>query len=359
MDHPEKALFEEVKGLKDQMEEVRNRIFKLEATYVDKVENTETREHKAEIINKKFSIYKENLSSMKLFQVDGLTIPLFKTTVTDTIYRSDYFIELFEDSGKEVIIDTDIVIFNAILDIIKKGHNFYCLDEEDKNEIVKKFNFSDKSISKNPSFNQILKKYFPDKETFSKLIVDFDLNYKSIPDDLSNIVQAITNTTNSSNMSHVINYLMKNDEESQLLFNKNNKKALFLDYTKEAIVELKEKIRIKTIGLKPFTDDNNAFSPTTGSYYASLYISEDGKDWDLIGVMPSTYGSPNDDYISKFTLSKYKTIKFFKFRDIVSLNLLRFLPKGLLYSLLLLNLIWWLKEYAINIIKSSGFLDLL
>lgn len=313
MDHPERALFEEVKGLKDQMEEVRNRIFKLEATYVDKVENTETREHKSEIINKKFATYKENLNSMKLIQVDGLSIPLFKSTLTDNIYTSEYFIKMFEEESREVIVDMDINFFNAILDIIKKGHNFYCLDEDDKNELSRKFNFSDKSLTKNPSFNKILRMFFPDNETFSKLIVDFDLNFKSIPDDLSNLVKTITNTTDYSNMSQVSAFAMTKDEEFQLIFNKNNKKALFLDYTKEAIIELKDKIRVKVIGLKPFTEDSNAFYPTTGSYYPSLFISEDGKDWDLVGVMPSTYGSPNDDYISKFNLSKFKTIKYFKF----------------------------------------------
>lgn len=309
MEHPEKALFEEVKGLKVQMEEVRNRIFKVEATYLDKVENVEKREFKIAQVNQKYDDYKSKLADKKLIYVDGKVIPLFKATVINNIYKSDKLTKLFEDANTEVVIDLDFVYFNGILDILRKGHNLFELDEEDKN-VNTKFSLISKNLEKDEVFINVIKAYFTEKVSFSRLIVDFNLNFKSVPEDLSNLIKNVSN--NTTEMMNVDKYKVKTPEDFKELTNYKNKKAIFMDYNREVIIEFSESVRIKEFGLKPFTEDNNLFYPTTGSYYPNIYISDNGIEWDSLGVMPSNYGSPNDDYITTFSLGKFKTVRFIK-----------------------------------------------
>ncbi len=89
MDHPEQALFDEVKGLRGQMEEVRDRIFKIENVYINKVENTERRDYVSKSIDNKLAAYKENLEFKKTIEVDNRYVPIFKDTVFQNIYKSN------------------------------------------------------------------------------------------------------------------------------------------------------------------------------------------------------------------------------------------------------------------------------
>ena len=97
------------------------------------------------------------------------------------------------------------------------------------------------------------------------------------------------------------------------LLDPKNKEALFFDYNKEVVIELSESIRTNKIGIRPFIEDSGLFGPTVGSYYPSLFFSNNGKNYTFVGKFPSTYGVGTDDYVTKFFLSGgYNSIKFIK-----------------------------------------------
>jgi len=288
---------------------VRNRIFKIEATYIEKVENTEKREYKTKVIDKKMCQYKENIKTRKLISVDNQTVPLFRGTVENNIYRSEKLLRLWDSPNTEVVIDIDGDYFSAILDIVRKGHNFFCLDEEDKSSVVRKFKLRNKNLEKDDIFNKLIREYFTDSEVFAQIVVDFTLNYSSVPKDLSDLVEDITY---DKNLSHLDKHMMKTKEEYVKMTDIKNDKGIFLDYNKEMLIKFKVPVRTRMIGLKPFTADQSAFAPTTGSYYPKLYVSYNGVDWDYIAQMPSNYGSANDDYVTLFNLGGYKSFKYIK-----------------------------------------------
>lgn len=312
MEHPEQALFDEVKGLRGQMEEVRDRIFKIENTYNNKVENIERREFIAKTVSNKLSTYKENLTTKKIIYVDNRAVPIFKSTVTQNIYKSCKLSAFWDSPKTEVILDLDYDYFMAILDIVKRGHNFEALDEEDKASIQRNFRLRSKDLEKDPVFNDLLKQFFPDPNVLSQIAVDYSLAFKSIPSKLDELVKDISYLEDNS-MSHCDKYNIVKEKAFSKITDPKNDFAIFLDYNKNAVVELSFPIRIRTIGLRPFIKDTGMFYPTTGSYYARFYLSNNGKDWDDIAVMPSDYGNANNDYISIFNLGKFKTIKFIKF----------------------------------------------
>lgn len=313
MEHPEQKLFDEVKGLKTELEEVRDRIFKIENTYIDKVENIEKREYTSLIVEEKLKIYKENLESRKIFILDNHRIPLFKSTVERNIYNSEKLLNYWNNTNTEIVLDYDYDYFMAILEIVKRGHNFECLDAEDKLTFKRNFKLRTRTLSKDSIFNLMIKEFFSDHESFSKIVIDYNLNYSSVPNDLSDLVVSVKVLEGSGSMTHLDkhNILSKQDKWKKLTDVKN-KLALFLDYNQNGVIELKTTVRINKIGLKPFTESSSEFSPTTGSYYPKLLVSNNEKHWDEIGVMPSDYGSFSNDYISSFNFGSYKSVKYIK-----------------------------------------------
>lgn len=311
MQHPEQALFDEVKGLKIQMDEVRDRIFKVENTYINKVENSEKRDHISKVVESKILSYKEALKSKKLILIDGKQVPLFKDTVFTNIYQSTKLKELWDSPKIEVILDLDYEYFNAILDIVKKGHNFEILNDEDKQAVVKNFKLKNDKLSKDRVFNKYLQMFFSDNESISKIAIDYNLDYACVPSDLSNMIKNIE--YNKEPLSTTEKYNLVAKKEFNSLTNPKNNLAIFMDYNSTCVIELNTSVRIKNIGLKPFTNDSNVFSPATGAYYPKLYHSNDNKDWKYVGVMPSTYGTEiTEDSCSTFNLGGFTSIKFIK-----------------------------------------------
>jgi hypothetical protein len=311
MDHPEQALFDEVKGLRSQMEEVRDRIFKIENVYINKVENTERREYTSKVIDNKLIAYKENLKTKKIVVVDNRYVPIFKDTVFTNVYKSPKLMSLWDSDKTEIIYDMDYDYFMAVMDIVRRGHNIEMLDKEDKNALQRNFKLRSKELDKDIVFAEILKTFFNDHESFSTLIIDYNLNFGSIPSDLSNIVESIKYLDGT--LTNLVAHDIGETKNFNEIFNVKNEKAIFLDYNKNAVVELTMTVRAKTIYLRPFTKDTGVFYPTTGASYARIYISNDYKEWDLIGTLPSDYGSASNDYICPMVLGKFKSFKYIKF----------------------------------------------
>lgn len=311
MDHPEQALFDEVKGLRSQMEEVRDRIFKIENVYNNKVENTERREYTSKVIDNKLNLYKENLKTKKIVIVDNRSVPIFKSTVFENIYKSPKLMSLWDSEKSEIVYDMDYDYFMAVMDIVRRGHNIEMLDQDDKNALQRNFKLRSKDLEKDQVFNDVLKCFFSEHDSFSSMIIDYNLNLGYVPNDLSNIVENIKYL--DGQLSNLSAHDIGESKNYNEIFNKKNEKAIFLDYNKNAVVELKSTVRVKAISIRPFIKDTSVFYPTTGASYARVATSNDNKDWDDVCTLPSDYGSGNNDYICTLSLGKFKSFKYIKF----------------------------------------------
>lgn len=310
MQHPEQALFDEVKGLRTDMEQLRDRIFKIENDYNEKVEKTEKKEYTQKRIDQKIKDYNDSLAERRDVIVDGKKVPIFKRTVELNTYKCPKLLSLWDFTKTDIVMDIDFKYFSEIINIVRRGHNLMLLNETEAEAFRKSFRLP-KHLEKDYVFHGLINKFF-DHDSVTKLSVEYNLPYVCLPKSLDGIVANIC--AESGNCSSIAaTYNIFENKKYNDLFDEKSDNAIFLDYNAAIIVELKDSIRIRSYGLKPFTKDTNIFYPTTGSYYASTMVSDDGVNYTNSVVMPSDYGSTNNDYVSIFDLGGYKNVKYFKF----------------------------------------------
>lgn len=314
MEIEEKKVIDEIKYQKTQIEELRNRIFKLELEYNEKIESFEKRELRLETITSKYNKYVNDLNEKTVLIIGDKSIPIFKSTILDNIYISHKFLEFFnEQSSKEIIIDHDNKYFYEILNIIHKGNNYFMLSSEEKESISREFSLYVKSNEKDSLFLNVLSEFFKN-EYIGSIISDFNLNMKYVIFNKDDFIKSVSLNNSETSFTSLKSYQFdSNGKDYNQIFNEKNKKAFFVDYNKELIIEFQDFIRIDSLSLRPFLENNGLFYPTSGSYYASLHISKNGITYDFIAKMPSSYGSSTDEYITKLNFGAYKTIRFLKF----------------------------------------------
>lgn len=310
MQHPEQALFDEVKALRTDMEQLRDRIFKIENDYNEKVEKTEKKEFTQKRIDQKIKDYNASLSERKDIIVDGKRVPLFKKTVESNVYKCPKLLALWDFTKTEVIMDIDFRYFTEILNILRRGHNLTLLNPTEAEAFKKSFRLQ-KEFEKDYVFHSLISNFF-DQESTTRLSVEYNLPFVCLPKSLEDIVANMN--SESGNCSTIGgSYNLFENKKYNDLFDSKSDNAIFLDYNSALVVELKDAVRVRNFALKPFTKDTNVFYPTTGSYYASVAVSEDGVNFTNSTLMPSDYGSTNNDYVTTFDLGGHKNVKFFKF----------------------------------------------
>lgn len=282
--NPDKALFDEVKNLKIEMEEIRSRIFKIESVYTDKIESIESIQNIYKDIDLKLKEYNASLNTMKIILIDGKRIPLFEKTIRDNIYISQTLLDLFEDKLEdEIIIDDDYYYFNIILNIIKRGHNYYMLNNTEKELYKRNYELEIKNIEIDELFIQILKHYFHGPY-LDNVIIDYKINcttsLKGI--DIKNII-INTETYDKDNLTE---YILPIEEKSQLL-NATNNKALFLNFNSSIIIILNKTIKINKLFIRKFKNSNkidfDSLNNTSYQYYVKVFLSNDGTNYKYAG----------------------------------------------------------------------------
>lgn len=315
MEHPEKALFDEVLSLKKEIEESKERVIKLKKDYKEKIILLEKRSSIVERSENKFRKWKASSKETITLQLDEKEYTLLKSIFDDNVYKVSRAI--FPENEKHIFIDTQKSFYKLFLHILIKGNTAYnkmkSIDGDKKisyTQIIKNFADSiDKYTRENTNFIKFLKEYF-EIDSFMKIVSDFNLNCEILPktdllDLFVNSEIAVPYTNNNINI-HVA-------DSVKCLGDPNNTKAFFLGYNAKIDIELAEMIRVKRIYVKPFCSDIKTWSPSSGNSHTGIWVSRDGDNWEYVMNIPSNYGGNSENYLNEINLSHYVSFRYIRF----------------------------------------------
>jgi len=260
----------------------------------------------------------EKLNKWKVQAKDKITYNLnekeytfFRSTFKDNVYKFSQFI--FPEGIDSITIDIDKQIFKQFITIVSKGNlHFLNTLDENKEKPKKKFftEILEKKYREDQSFANAIRPLFVD-EFFVEVVKDFGLNFISLgscpKEDL--IVSVKMETPYSSG-----NTDKYRTENVKTLNNPNNvTTGYFLNYNGNLEIQLAETIRTNKMWIKPFSGDTSNWSPTNGYTYTQVYLSADGKSFDYVVTLPSTYGSSTNNYITQIDFGGLYSFKYVKF----------------------------------------------
>lgn len=303
MEHPDKALFDEVRGLRNTIEESKERIIQIEAEYLEKVEYLEKRGVIAERCDKKISEYLNNIKSKITFLVNGKEYTFFRSTFEQNIYKST-----LDLSQGTIEMDIDKKHFKALLHIILLGNGQFSLDEELKYK-NKKFQIP-KNVQGNLVFAKSLTQYF-DNESYLLILTDFGISINHIPNIKPE--ELIIDCQVENNVKTINEqYVATEPSDISTLGGPNSQKSYFLNFNGKLNITLSQTIRTDRLIIKPFHADNNVFAVTSGNTYTSVFASLDGAKWKLLCNIPANYGAGTNNYLCElfFTITSFKYLRF-------------------------------------------------
>lgn len=309
MEHPEKKLFDEVRSLRTDLEESKERIIKVEKEYEQKVEYLESRCQIDERCEAKLKQWKNNQNNKVTFLINDKEYPFFRSTFTDNIYKCNS--EFMSEGEDYIYVEMDKKYFKVLIEIIRKGHQAY--GENLKN---KKKSFSsvlDKSLKEDMNFITTIKNCLY-HESFIEIVNDFKLNYtylgtKRGEDLIENFKVENPYCETSTTTNKYVETVPKN------LGNPNNKMGLFLNYNGKIDLTLSETLRTKNIFLKPFWADSSAFTPNNGNSTTQILGSLDGEKYDLLAMIPSEWGNGINNYLCEVVFSEAASYKYLRFSN--------------------------------------------
>jgi hypothetical protein len=302
MEHPEKALFDEVRGLRTILEESKERIAKVEKEYQARVVTLEKRCMIDESCHEKLESWRVLCKNRINFFLNEKVYTFYKSTIYNNIYPlSKTFLPEREDS---IILETNKNFLKALIEIIRLGNEVFITES-------KKRNFEtaiEKSIKENPNFSTFIKSCF-EESIFLSICSDFGLNYSYYgAGSEEDLLESFKIEGAYTNMSK---YEIKDVKK---LADKNNSEGLFLNYNGEFVIRLSETIRTAKIIIKPFTTDPSSFSTSNGQTYAMIYSSLDGQKFDFLNNIPSFYGNNQNNNICDVYLQELTSFKYLKFK---------------------------------------------
>jgi hypothetical protein len=299
MEHPEKALFDEVRGLRSQLEESKERILTIEKDYKEKVVYLEKRCAIDERCEEKLNKYENDLNNKVTFIINEKEYPFFKSTFTENIYKS----RLINNDENKIRLDIQKKDFKGLIHIIRLGHNYY---NQTQKSIRRKFNI-DKNLKDNPNFHIYLERYF-ELESFTEIINDFDIStaFTGSVDKLEDLFEECTCSSR-----YIHSDLEKyNATDIQDILKLSGQKAYFVNYSANLDIKLKQQVRINRFYIKPFQGNN--WISTNGHTYTLVYYSLDGANWNFLCNVPSTYGGGQNNYLTEiyFNLTSLRYLRF-------------------------------------------------
>lgn len=304
MEHPEKALFDEVRGLRTNIEELKTRIEEIDKEYEEKVLNLQKRSTIDMRSNLKLEGWLRKRNDRVILQLNLKDYPFHRSTFTQNVYRVNFLTD-----EKVIVLDLNKSSFKAIIEIVRYGHDCYNNQTEEKPKCptsVEKFLIDNRNLN----LIEDLQKHFTG-DSFLKIAQDLSLKYSVLGqsqgkdllesyDIKSPYTKSELSENECNNMAH--------------LNNPNNKDyGLFLNYSGSIIFKLKESIRVNKIYLKPFYGKTSVFPPSNGASNCSLLVSNDGKSWVNVTKIPSGYGSKDNNYLCSLLFSEYYTFNHILF----------------------------------------------
>lgn len=257
--HPDKELFETVLKLKDGIQNVKERVLKLEQDYLNKIEQTETKF----IHNKQIDERIQNLKTSKMIflKYNEHVYPFSVENLKNNLFTSKKLLDFFKEGLVNNVKEVDIkpLHLSYISEIISFGSNF---------EVNQSFSFEDYS-----NIN-----FYDDKVFISLLSMIFDFevlnlyfNFKSeiIPKKDENFISRIELEKSDEN----VKLICIRANETELTDSKNiNKKGLFLKANGKITIYFNRKIKTQKFYFRLFV---NATVFKNGKSAFKIRISND------------------------------------------------------------------------------------
>lgn len=319
MEHPDQKLFEEVKSLKSEIIEARERIFKVEHLYKQSIEEVEKRNEREKRVNTKLTEYLIQSKEKLLIKTNNKLIPIFKESVEENMFICKYLLNAFK-IGKDLVLDLDEIHIRGLLDVIRIGNLLFHLNETEKSIID--MSMYQKRFSSDTKMNQILFKYF-DYEIYLKIVDKFNLPYPNIPD--RPLIEMLTEFSiegevyqNESLEKHYAFDVV----ELSIQHTISDQKAFFLKNRSSLIISLQETVRCKIIQIRPFSQNPSKFAPTTGAGQTQIYTSRNGINWKLQCFVPSNYGvvDCSKNFFCNVSFPNYESFLYIKFQASATTN---------------------------------------
>lgn len=309
MEHPEKELFDEVRALKNQIIEVKERVFKLESSYQQQVEEVEEKYFQNHQSEDRVKLLEASQQEILVLSCNNVDFPLSKELVNQNCFFSFKLENLTEDSDKKIFIDEELDYFEALLSILRYGHlsNFISEQEFRSESIVKSVLRG--NIGSDKGFHEFLKRYF-DFPNFSLIVSYLDLECCLIPDDANDCFEKFS-IEGKPYINEVLNAFKITDPIEFSIKNEDDGKAVFIGTSASLIIKLTKMIRTKIIYLRPFMKNKSVFSHTNGYGTANLYTSLDGVNYTNHGIIPSSFNSDNNNIVEKY-LEKIISFNYIK-----------------------------------------------
>jgi hypothetical protein len=300
MEHPEKALFDEVRGLRNQLEEAKERTLKIELDYNEKVLAYETRKTINDRLNTKLDEFIKDSQKLTLI-VNGKEYPFLRSFFLQNLFNVSFLteVDIYElDMGK--------IEFKGLLSILRAGHNYFSWNKED---IPRKFKLEKKGLKDDKAFIKTMKNYLTD-ESFENVLNKFELIYSYVSDE-KDIVQTIIVENPFSFTNKLDNYRAENHNEITLK-DQVSPKAYFINPNGKIDIVFKSKVRVNKIGIRGFYASSSNWTPSNGKTTTKIYVSLDGINWEFIKNVPSNYG--NGKEVTGVIFDKLITFRFLRFQ---------------------------------------------
>jgi hypothetical protein len=313
MEHPEKALFDEVRGLRNQLEEAKERLVKIENDYNEKVLAYETRKTINDRLENKIEHFLKDSQKVTLI-VNGKEYPFLRSFFTQNLIQVNF---LTNDDRYEL--DMGKGDLKGLLSILRNGNNYFNFD---KTDIPRKMQLDNPKQREDNAFISIIRNHMTE-DSFEDVLKRFDLVYSYISDE-KNIIENIIVETPFVN-SKLDVYMAKQFDD---IINKDqvSHKAYFINSNGKIDFILKSRIRINKIGIRAFHSSPSNWIPSNGKTVTKIYVSLDGIKWDFVKNVPATYGEGKEITIVSF--DRLITFKYLRFQadssHMFSLNYITF-----------------------------------
>ena len=298
MEHPEKKLFDEVRALKQDIETIKERVFKLEANYTEQVEDVEDHFVQNSNSSKKILEVLHEQSNFLKIKTNNSVFPISRKTLVENMFISDKLISM-----ENKALDIDVSYLLGMIAILRHGNNIYNnkLKQEDNVNVL------EDNLKNDQVFHHFLERFF-DLKNMILIAESLDLTYKFIPENIKVVKFTVEKLPYISNNIDLENFRMQDANDFNL---KSSNKALFINKGGSILIELSESIRTDRITLRAYTGNNSLFNSANGWGTCQVTVSTDCCIWSGVSKLPTN--NPADKKGVEIYLEKLNSFKYIRF----------------------------------------------
>lgn len=308
--HPEKELFDEVRNLRSCLSDIKDRVFKLEDDYNNKVEEVEKLYQQNKRSEMKFNSLCSSQKEVIFLRNNNIDYPISSALLKENIFKCPKLLSLIEKGSKKILYDLPTEFIESFLMILRHGN--YCFNH-DKDQHKSHYNSNshisaNKKVSENSAFVSFLKENVSE-ETFQKMVISFNLDIDSIP---VNWCLTSFKIDIPYSQDNILPHNAFSVKDISPINNILGEKAFFIGKNGSLTLNFNEVIRTNTIFIKPFSANQSVFNSSNGySGTTAIFASIDRNNFIEVGIV-SDKNKKDSMYKIVFN-TNYTSFKYLKF----------------------------------------------